>query len=94
MALTLAPETLLVERRLPGGALERARVTVEQGIPLSGRIPVAVAPVLAALDGHRLLADVVESAARAGGVSPEALSAESLPALRELVARGLLVARR
>jgi hypothetical protein len=69
-------------------------VTVEQGIPLPGRVPVAVAPVLAALDGRRPLVDVVESAARAGGVSPEALSAETLPALRELVGRGLLVAAR
>jgi hypothetical protein len=94
VALALAPETLLVERRLPGGALERARVTVEQGIPLPGRVPVAVAPVLAALDGRRPLVDVVESAALAGGVSPEALSAECVPALRELVGRGLLVAAR
>ena len=69
-------------------------MTVEKGIPLPGRVPVAVAPVLAALDGRRPLADVVDSAARAARVSPEALSAECLPALRELVARGLLVAGR
>ena len=94
VALALAPETLLVERRLPGGALERARVTVEQGIPLPGRVPVAAAPVLAALDGRRPLGEVVDTSARAAGVSPEALSAECLPALRELVARGLLVADR
>ncbi len=94
LALALAPETLLVERRLPGGALERARVTVEQGIPLPGRVPVAAAPVLAALDGRRPLGDVVDTAARSAGVSPEALSAECLPALRDLLARGLLVAGR
>jgi hypothetical protein len=91
-ALTLAPDTLLVERRRAGGELERARVTVERGIPLPGRVPVAVAPVVAALDGRRPLGDVVEAAARAGRVSPEALSAECMPALRELVTRGLLVA--
>jgi methylase of polypeptide subunit release factors len=91
IALARAPGTLFVERRLPGGELERARLTVEQGIPLPGRVPVSVAPVLAALDGRRPLADIVETAARAAGVSTEALSAESLPALRELVARGLLV---
>ena len=50
--------------------------------------------MLAALDGRRPLAEVVETAALAGGISPEALSAECLPALRELVARGLLVASR
>ena len=61
---TLAPDTLLVERRLAGGELERARVTVEKGIPLPGRVPVAVAPVLAALDGRRSLADVVEPRGR------------------------------
>jgi methylase of polypeptide subunit release factors len=91
IALVPALGTLLVERRLPGGELERARLTVEQGIPLPGRVPVSVAPVLAELDGRRPLADIVETAARVGGVSPEGLSAECLPALRELVARGLLV---
>jgi SAM-dependent methyltransferase len=93
MPLSLAPGTVLVERRLPGGELERGRLTVEQGLPLNGRVPVAVAPVLAALDGSRPLVDVVEAAARSVGVSAEALSAESVPALRELVARGLLVPR-
>lgn len=91
LALAPAPGTLLIERRLPGGELERARLTVEQGVPLAGRVPVSVAPVLATLDGRRPLADIVETAARAAGVSAEALSAECLPALRELVARGLLV---
>jgi hypothetical protein len=82
--LALAPGTLLIERRHPGGALERARVTVEEGIPLPGRVPLSVAPVLAARDGRRPLAEIVKPASRA----------EALPALRELVARGLLVAGR
>ena len=82
--LALAPGVLVVERRQAGGALERARLTVEEGIPLPGRVPVSVAPVLAALDGRRALAEILEPAARA----------EALPALRELVARGLLVAGR
>ena len=89
--LALAPSTLLVERRQAGGELERARVTVEEGIPLPGRVPIAVAPVLAALDGHRDLGDVIDEVAPTAGVSPEALAAECVPALRELVARGLLV---
>lgn len=80
-ALSLAPGTLLVERRQPGGALERARLTVDQGIPLPGRVPVSLAPVLAGLDGRRPLADLLPPPARA----------EALPALRELVARGLVV---
>jgi methylase of polypeptide subunit release factors len=91
MRLVAAPGTMLVERRLPGGELERGRLTVEQGLPLNGRVPLAVAPVLAELDGKRPLADVVEAVARSAGISAEALSAESVPALRELVARGLLV---
>ena len=82
--LTLAPGTLLVERRQPDGVLERARLTVDEGIPLPGRVPVSVAPVLAALDGRRPLVELVKPAARA----------EALPALRELLARGLLVAGR
>ena len=81
--LALAPGTLLVERRQPGGALERARLTVDEGIPLLGRMPVSVARVVAALDGRRPLAELVDTPLRA----------EALPALRELVARGLLVPR-
>ena len=82
--LALAPRVLVVERRHAGGALERARLTVEEGIPLAGRVPASVAPLLAALDGRRPLAEIVDPAVRA----------EALPALRELVARGLLVAGR
>jgi methylase of polypeptide subunit release factors len=82
--LALAPGTLLVERRRAGGVLERARLTVDEGIPLPGRVPSSVAPVLAALDGRRPLAQIVEPAARA----------EALRALRDLLARGLLVADR
>jgi hypothetical protein len=92
LSLAPAPGTMLVERRLPGGELERGRLTVEQGLPLSGRVPLAVAPVLAALDGSRPLAEVVAEAARSAKVSLEALAGEGVPALRELVARGLLVA--
>lgn len=94
VALALAPGTLLVERRTPAGELDRARVTVEEGLPLPGRVPVAAAPVLAALDGRRPLADAIASAAAAARVSQEALSAECLPVLRELILRGLLVTAR
>jgi hypothetical protein len=80
----LAPGVLLVERRRADGSLERARLTVDQGIPLAGRVPVAVAPLVAALDGRRRLAELLDPGVRA----------EALPALRELVARGLLVAGR
>ena len=94
MALAVAPGTLLVERRTPAGELDRVRVTVEEGLPLLGRVPVAAAPVLAALDGRRPLADAIASAAAQARVSKEALSAECLPVLRELILRGLLVAAR
>ena len=94
LALALAPETLLVERRLPGGALERARVTVEQGIPLPGRVPVAVAPVLAALDGGGR-SETSSTPRRAPPASRRRRCPPSAsPALRDLLARGLLVAGR
>ena len=93
MTLTAAPGTMLVERRHPSGALERARLTVEEGIPLAGRIPPACVPVVAGLDGRRPLGRVVEVAARTAGVTPEALAATCLPARGELLARGLLVVR-
>ena len=82
--LALAPGTFLVERRRDGGELERARLTVDEGIPLPGRVPASAAPVVAALDGRRPLAELVDPAERA----------QVLPSLRELVARGLLVPRR
>jgi methylase of polypeptide subunit release factors len=80
-APALAPGALVVERRGAGGVLQRARITVEEGIPLPGTVPVSLGPVLAALDGRRPLAELLGPDARA----------EALPVLRELVARGLLV---
>jgi methylase of polypeptide subunit release factors len=80
-ALTLAPGTALVERRAPVGELERARISVEEGIPLPGIVPVSLAPVVAALDGRKPLSELL------GRDSPADLSV-----LRELLARGLLVA--
>jgi len=81
--LALAPGTLLVERRRPGGALERARITVEEGIPLPGHVPLSLAPVIAALDGRRPLSALLDAAPRR----------EALPVVRRLLARGLLVVR-
>jgi hypothetical protein len=46
---------------------------------------------VAGLDGRRPLHRVVEAAARRAGATPEALAAECLPTLGELLARGLLV---
>ena len=93
LTLALAPArgVARVERYIDG-ELERGRLTVEEGIPLSGRVPLSVAPVLAGLDGRRLLREVLEDVA--AGRSAEALAGEAVPALRELVARGLLVAGR
>jgi methylase of polypeptide subunit release factors len=93
MPLAAAPQTMLVERREPSGALERARLTVEEGIPLAGRIPPACHPVVAALNGRRPLRTAIEAAARRSGVPTEALTTECLPTLTELLARGLLVAQ-
>ncbi len=86
--LAAAPQTKLVERREPSGAFERARLAVEEGVRVGGRIPEACVPLLAALDGRRTLA----AAAAASGVGAKTLADECLPALRELLASGLLVA--
>jgi len=82
----LAPGTLLVERRRPDGTLDRARITVERGLPLQGRIPLAAAPLMRRLDGRL----TVTEAAAAADLAPDVLRAECLPALRDLIARGLL----
>jgi methylase of polypeptide subunit release factors len=92
LGLAFAPGTMLVERRHPSGALDRARLTVEEGIPLAGRISPECLPVVSALDGSVPLGRVVERAARMAGVSPKALAAACLPELGALLARGLLVA--
>ena len=63
-ALEPAPGTMLIERRLPGGELERGRLTVERGIPLNGRVPAAVAPVLAGLDSSKPLGEVGRASCR------------------------------
>ena len=86
MRLGLAPGTALVERRRPDGTLERARISVERGLPLHGRISLPAAPLVRLLDGRRTPAE----AAVAAGIAPDALRTECLPALRELVARGLM----
>ena len=78
--LALAPGALLVERR-HGGGLERARVTVDEGLPVRVPVPAAVAPVLAALDGRRPVSELLD----------QGLRSAALPVLRALVERGLLV---
>jgi methylase of polypeptide subunit release factors len=78
--LALAPGALLVTRHRAGG-LERARVTVDEGLPLRVPVPAAVAPVLAALDGRRPVSELLD----------QELRAAALPVLRTLVERGLLV---
>ena len=83
---TLAPDTALVERRLPDGTLDRARITVGRGLPLQGRLPLAAAPLVRRLDGRL----TVTEAAAVAGPEPDVLRAECLPALRDLIARGLL----
>lgn len=91
LPLARAPGTMLVERRRPSGELDRVRLTVEEGIPLPGRIPSACVAVLAGLDGRRALHQAIDTAARDTGRSRQALTEECLPALRELLARGLLI---
>ena len=78
LTLALAPArgVARVERHIDG-ELERGRLTVEEGIPLSGRVPLSVAPVLAGLDGRRLLREVLEDVA--AGRSAEALAGEAVP---------------
>jgi hypothetical protein len=70
---------------------ERVRLALSSGIRLTTRLPAHALPVLRALDGSTPLATLFDHVAAAVGVSAEALTAECLPALRELYARGLLV---
>ena len=86
MALALPPEVRVVERWGSDGTLERARMTVEGGLQLPGRVtPPGAAALLRALDGRRTVA---EAAAGASVSQPELDAA--LPSLRDLVRRGYL----
>ncbi|MGH2933136.1 MAG: methyltransferase [Gaiellaceae bacterium] len=82
LRLVPAPKTMLVERRHPSGAFERARLAVEEGLPLTGRLPEECVGVIAALDGRR----TVRRAIAAARASEQAC----LPVMRDLLARGLL----
>ena len=83
LVLQPSPGTMLVERRHPSGERERVRLTTEEGLPLRTPIPTACVDVLAALDGRRPLRQALGS---------DALAAECLPTLTDLLGRGLLVA--
>jgi methylase of polypeptide subunit release factors len=91
LTLVPAPGVMVVERRRPSGEPERARLSVEEGLPISGRISTACVQVIAALDGRRSLRDAIDLAARACGTSDEALTNECLPTLTDSLGRGLLV---
>jgi hypothetical protein len=82
--VTPAPGTTLVERRSPGGELERARLSADDGLRLLGRMPAACVAVIDALDGTRTLGEAIDGA----GAHPD----ECLAACRDLLGRGLLVA--
>lgn len=84
LVLRPAPGTTLVERRRPGGELERARLSVDEGMRLFGRMPTTCVPVIDALDGTRTLGEAIDLA--------RAPAAECLRACRDLLGRGLLVA--
>jgi SAM-dependent methyltransferase len=87
LSLTFAPGVSLVERWSQGGELERARLTLQGGVQLPGRItPPGAASALLGLDGKRTLIQ----AGAVANVAPAELEA-ALPALHELVRRGYLV---
>jgi methylase of polypeptide subunit release factors len=83
LALRPAPGTTLVERRRPGGEVERARLSIDEGMRLFGRMPVSCVAVLDALDGTHTVAEAIEAA--------DATEGECLPALLDLLGRGLLI---
>ena len=86
LPLALGPGVRLVERRVAGGHLERARLTADAGMQLPARVtPPPAAAALLELNGIRTLA---EAGARAG-VAPGVLEA-ALPSVRRLVERGYL----
>ena len=89
LSLSLAPQVSLVERRMAGGNLERARLTADTGMQLPARVtPSTAAAALLELNGVRTLA---EAGARAGVARGELEAA--LPSVRALVERGYIICR-
>jgi len=88
LKLVAAPRTMLVERREPSGTFKRGRLAVEEGLPLPGRLSEACLEVVRALDGTRSLGEAVDLARGRAG---DSLVDECLPAIRTLLANGLLV---
>ncbi len=90
VVLVMAPGVRLVERRRSGGAVERARLTVGEGLRLPAPVPAAAIPVILNLDGRRSLGDAAAAAAASTGRPVEQLVKEVLRPIRALVGRGLL----
>lgn len=85
--MSLAVGVRLVERRGPGGEVERARLTDPAGVRLPAAVtPPAAGAVLVALDGRMTLAE----AGAAARVAQDVLEA-ALPSLRGLIERGYVV---
>jgi len=85
--MALAGGVRLVERRRPGGEVERARLTDPAGVRLPATItPPAAGAALVALDGRVTLAE----AAAAAQVAPQAVEA-ALTSIRDLVKRGYVL---
>jgi SAM-dependent methyltransferase len=84
--LQLAPGVSLTQRHQPTGQPIRARLTIDDGIQLPGRItPPTLASALLALHRHKSLTD----AATATGVAHDQLH-NGLPCIRDLIRRGYL----
>jgi SAM-dependent methyltransferase len=78
--------------RWSGGAFRTVDASLVREVGLKPRLGVdpPLAAVLAAMDGSRTVGGILEHAARALGGNPEAVSAQGLPAIRELLAHGFL----
>jgi protein-L-isoaspartate O-methyltransferase len=78
--------------RWSGGAFRTVDASLVREVGIKPRVDVGppLAAVLTAVDGSRTIAGILEHAARALGGDPEAVSAQGLPAIRELLAHGFL----
>lgn len=78
--------------RWSGGAFRTVDASLIRDTGLASRAEVdpPLAAVLAGVDGSRTVGQVLEHAARALGGDPAAVSAQALPAIRQLVSHGFL----
>jgi hypothetical protein len=93
--LCVAPDVVLDERAGPhaerGWSVTDRRLRQTAGLRREGEVDGAVAAIVAACDGSRPLAAVLDGAASSAGLDATVMAQAALPVIRRLVEQGFLL---